>query len=709
MKGISPAPRRRVAVVGAGRISGTHLAVLRIIPSAEIVAIADRDPGRARSLAREAGVEAVFDNVRPLIESGLCDVAHVLVPPPLHRAVAEPLLAAGIDILIEKPLATTSADCAALIEAARLGDARLGVNQNLLFEPTYRALRRTLASGRLGNLRHLDLVWNVPFGSPNGQPGLWMFQQPQNIVFEQAVHPLSQILDLAGPPRAVRALPGPPVLLSTGQPFHATWQISLEMESATAQVFLAFGQTFYSVRLAATCDDGVAVADMVHRRLSIQERSGRQPMFDSFRDGLAQAWSLGRQSSRNLADGLLAALGVKTSPDLLFESMRGSLAAFYAGLDGGCLPVEARFGADLVALCEAITHEIAAPPPIRIPSAAPAPPPGRCDVALLGGTGFIGRQVVGKLLDDGLSVRVLTRSPDGSGWLRRPGVHLVDGDAERREDVERLIRGARVVVDLVYPKEGQEIDRRMLEIAETVAACCLDSGVERLVYLSSIAALYLGDPREVVTGATRCDPLLGRRSEYPRGKAWAEQRLLELHRTRGLPVSILRPGIVLGEGGAPLHPAAGLRVNEQHCLGWGRGEDPLPLVLVEDVAEAVRLAVRSEAAAGRTYNVVGDVRLTAREYVAEVARALNRPLRFHPRSTAAIQAVDLGKWVLKRLLGRKDRAPAIRDVRSGTFRARFDCGDLRRDLGWNPVADRAELIRKGIEVHARREPPPSKA
>lgn len=705
-KGASPG-RRRVALVGAGKISGTHLAILRTLPEVEIVAVADRDLGRARALAREAGVERVFEDVHPLIESGICDVAHVLVPPPLHRPVAEPLLAAGLHVLLEKPLATTSADCEALIEAAERGGARLGVNQNMLFEATYRALRRTLASGRLGNLRHLDLTWNVPFGAPApGQLGAWMFEQPRNMVFEQAVHPLSQILDLAGPPRAVRALPGRPRLLETGRPFHDTWQISLETERATAQVFLAFGQTFYTLRLAATCDDGVAVADMVHRRLTVQERSGRQPMFDSFRDGLAQARDLRRQSSRNLAGELLATLGFRPSPEPVFSSMRESLAAFHAGLAGDRLPVEARFGADLVALCEEIAREVPAAP---APKTDATPRPAlreRCDVAVLGGTGLIGRQVLRKLLDDGLSVRVLVRSPGGGELLRRPGVEVVRGDAERPEDVERLIRGARSVVDLVYPKEGGEVDRRMLEIAGTVAACCLDHGVERLVYLSSIAALFLGDPGQVVTGETGCDPRIEERSEYPRGKAWAERRLLDLYRTRGLPVCILRPGIVLGEGGARIHPAAGHLINEQHCLGWSRSEARLPLVLAEDVAEAVRLALRSEAAAGRTYNVVGDVRLTAREYVAEVARALGRPLRFHPRSTAGLQAIDLGKWVLKRLLGRKDPAPRFRDVRSQTFRAPFDCGDLRRELGWIPVADRVELIRKGIEVHARRGPAP---
>jgi len=55
--------------------------------------------------------------------------------------VAEPLLEAGIHVLAEKPLAATSEDCRALIEAARRGGALLGVNQNLLFNPAYLVTR----------------------------------------------------------------------------------------------------------------------------------------------------------------------------------------------------------------------------------------------------------------------------------------------------------------------------------------------------------------------------------------------------------------------------------------------------------------------------------------------------------------------------------------------------------------------------------------
>ena len=107
----------------------------------------------------------------------------------------------------------------------------------------------------------------------------------------------------------------------------------------------------------------------------------------------------------------------------------------------------------------------------------------------------------------------------------------------------------------------------------------------------------------------------------------------------------------------------------------------------------------------RTMEVVRgerEIRLTAREYIAELARAQGRPLRFHPRRTSGIQAFELGKWLIKRLAGRWDaRLPSYRQLRSQSMQARFDCEDVQRDLGWRPVADRAEFVRRAIEVHAR--------
>ena len=705
----APRPRYRVGLVGAGGISSAHLAALKAIPAAEVVAVADRAVDRARALARQAGIARVCAEARDLADRNVCDVAHVLVPPDLHRSVAEPLLAAGIHVLLEKPLATTREDCQALIDAARGGGALLGVNQNLLFTPAYRVLKPLLESGEIGGLRHLSLVWNMPLAALSGRRfGHWMFRRPQNILLEQAVHPLSQILDLGGRVRAVRSLPGGSVELVPGRRFYSTWQIALELERCTAQLFLSFGQHFRTASLAAVCDDGVARADFENNRLAVERRSRFSTPFDAFWGGFAEARSLGRQSLGNLAGGVLSALALRPACDPFSLSMRSSLKAFYAGLDSGRLPVDGDFGAEVVALCEEAARKVAV---LAVPDPAPessrtlpwAGVSGCCEVALFGGAGLIGRPVLRRLLGAGSTVRVLVRSAAGLPDLfRQPGVEVVEGDSEREEVVERMVRGARTVVDLVYPKEGVEVDRRMVEGARRIVETCLKHGVERLVYASSIAALFLGRPGEVITGGTACDPRPRQRSEYSRGKAASERLLLDLHRERGLPVVILRPGIVVGEGGQPFHGALGQFINEQHCAGWGPGKAPLPFVLVEDVAEAIHLALSVEAAAGRTYNLVGEVRLTAREYIAELARAQGRPLRFHPRRTSRIQAFEIAKWLIKRLAGRWNAwLPSYRQLRSHSMQARFDCEDVQRDLGWRPVADREEFVRRAIEVHAR--------
>jgi predicted dehydrogenase/nucleoside-diphosphate-sugar epimerase len=700
--------RRRVAVVGAGGIADIHVEILRGMPTLEIAAVVDRERGRAEALACKAGGVLVLEDARELVARKLCDAAHVLVPPGAHRSVAVPLLEAGIHVLVEKPMAPGVQECDAMIAAARAGGACLGVNHNLLHNVAFLELERAIRANELGALRHVHAAWSVPLGPlQTRQFGQWMFQRPHNLVVEQGVHPLSMVLRLAGEPLEVQCLPAPPVNLTEGLEFIDTWLVSMRFARCTAQVFLSFGQPMSAVSLTAICEDGVASADLENKRVLRTERS-RFELLGRFAGGVRQARALRGQNLREFLDTALHPLGLRDDPAPFFLSMRGSLAAFHAGIGMGDPLAGARFGRSVVATCESITRTIAsAPPPAaaasparEVASASAAPSP-TCDVALIGGTGVIGRLLVERLTACGKRVRVMARNTARlDDVFRRALVDVVAGNAEAERDVAALVKGARAVVDLYYPKEGADVDRRMLEAAERTARACLEAGVSRLVYLSSTAALYLGRRGEVITGATPPDPRGEKRPPYARGKGLAERRLNELHRSEGLSVCILRPGIVVGEGGAALHPGLGRFINPQHCIGFNDGSVPMAFVLVEDVACAIVLAVDSKTAGGKTYNVVGDVRLTAREYVEELARAFARPLRFHPKSLALDQASEVGKWLLKRAAGRRDaRMQSLRDARSRAMYATIDTTDIQRDLGWRPVADRAEFVRRAIGVH----------
>ena len=172
--------------------------------------------------------------------------------------------------------------------------------------------------------------------------------------------------------------------------------------------------------------------------------------------------------------------------------------------------------------------------------------------------------------------------------------------------------------------------------------------------------------------------------------------MLDMHRQSGLPVSILRPGVVLGAGTSPFHSGIGLYNRQTHCIGWNDGQNPLPLVLGEDVASAIAAAVRTPAAIGKTLNLVGDVRLSARDYTRELGYATDRPLVYHPQPPWLLQGEELLKWCIKRVAGRKLPLPPYHDLKSRGLVSQFDCTAEKALLQWQPETDRDRFLRRAF-------------
>ncbi|WP_158295547.1 NAD-dependent epimerase/dehydratase family protein [Crenalkalicoccus roseus] len=696
----------RICLVGAGYIAQVHAEALRTLPGVRIAAVVDPNPEAARRLAAAHGGTA-HGSAEEVLRAGAVEAAHILAPPDAHRDAALPFLEAGLPVLVEKPLAVSGAECAELLAAARASGVLLGVNQNFVFHPAFVRLRRMVAEGRLGRPRFVDCVYNVPLHQLSvRQFGHWMFHEPGNILLEQAVHPLSQIVALAGPVRDLRALADPPVEIAPGLPFHSGTGITLACERLPAQLRYAVGQSFPFWRLSVVCDDGVAVADILANRVFTHGRTRWLEVVDNLASSGRSAAAILGEGVRNALDYGLSTLRLKGRSDPFFLSMRGSIAAFHAALSGeAAFETDGAFGAGLVEVCERVRDQAFVPAPRRAPALARAKA-APCEVAILGGTGFIGAETVRRFVAAGARVSVMARSvrnlPAIFGDER---VMLHRGDIRDAAAVARAIGEAKVVVNLAHGGGGasfEEVRQAMVGGAETVARACLAQGVRRLVHVGSIASLYLGPQKEAVTGATPSDPRAEERADYSRAKALCDRLLLDLHAREGLPVVILRPGLVVGEGSAPLHAGLGFFNNDQHVIGWNGGRNPLPFVLVGDVAEAILLAGRAEGVEGRCYNLVGDVRPSAREYVAALAEAMGRPLRFHPQRPTWLWAEDLGKWLVKRIGGRAAPLPSRRELVSRGLLARFDCSDAKRDLGWRPVSDPAEFARQAIAVHAPR-------
>lgn len=701
--------RFRTALIGAGFISSSHIEALRAaIPDAEITAIVDRNQALAEAQARRWGIPRTFGDIEALIEAGIADVAHVMVPPDAHAPVTRRLLEAGLDVFLEKPMATSVADCEALAALATEKGRVLGINQNFVFHPTYRAARRILLDERrLGPIRSLHVTFNVPLRQLSaGQFGHWMFKKPVNILLEQAVHPLSQMVDLLGVPTRVDGHPETPLLLAPDRPFHDRWIAEFAFGDAVGQLYLAFGQSFHAWRFTAICDDGILVCDLSAGRVMTQGRAQWPEFLDNLVTGAGLAGRVAGQSVGGAMGYLTGLLKIRPRSDGFFVSMRDSVAAFYRGLAERRAPLDGAFGANLVRICETLAAKVPAQTAEPATSATATQPSVKPELVVFGGTGFIGSHLVERLVAAGRPVRVVSRSADaGRPPFDSPLVEVMRGDVANRADVERAVAGMRQIVNLAHGGGGadwNEIKRTMVDSAVMVGECALAAGAERLVHVGSIAGLYLGDPNEIITGSTPPDPEAESRALYARGKVEADRALGAFARDKGLGLVILRPGLVVGKGTSALHGGLGFFNNEQHVIGWNAGLNKLPFVLVEDVADAIIGALDAPAALGKSYNLVGDVRPTAREFVALLSAATGRPLAFHAQSVDWLYAAELFKWSLKRATGKSVDLPSRRDLLSRGLKAQIDCSDAKRDLGWQPVADEPTFIAKAVEIH--REP-----
>lgn len=192
----------RVALVGLGYIAELHYqAALKA--GADGIIGCDVNPAFAEAFASRPGVEAVVTDLDDVLALKP-DVAHVLTPPNVHFPVATRFVAAGIDVLLEKPMCDRSKDARRLISQADETGALLATNHNLLFYRIWETLKAAVENGTIGALRSIDVRTRRPFPplrANNTAP--WAMRASRNILFEVA--PL--VLDRARPRAVDRRAP----------------------------------------------------------------------------------------------------------------------------------------------------------------------------------------------------------------------------------------------------------------------------------------------------------------------------------------------------------------------------------------------------------------------------------------------------------------------------------------------------------------------
>ena len=234
---------------------------------------------------------------------------------------------------------------------------------------------------------------------------------------------------------------------------------------------------------------------------------------------------------------------------------------------------------------------------------------GQSVVTVFGGSGFLGRHIVGRLAGQGAKVRAASRHPERTDV---PGTRIEAGDidsvyADVRDDasVASAVSGCGAVINAVglYVERGAETFEAIhVRGAERVTRHASRAGVERLVQISGIGADAHSD------------------SPYVRARAHGESAVQEAFDG----ATILRPSVLFGPGDAFFSSLARIaRVTPALPL-FGNGGTRLQPVYVDDVAKAVTKVLAEPRSRGRVYELGGPRTYTYRALLRLMLRQLGR-------------------------------------------------------------------------------------
>jgi 1,5-anhydro-D-fructose reductase (1,5-anhydro-D-mannitol-forming) len=150
----------RWALVGTGLHPDLKIApALKQVPGAELTAVYSRDQGRAEAFAHKHGATAAYADLDALLRDASVDAVFISSPNALHASQTIAAAKAGKQVLVEKPMATTREDAAAMVEACRVAGVKLGVGYHLRQHPGHIEARRLVESGALGTIALAQGQW----------------------------------------------------------------------------------------------------------------------------------------------------------------------------------------------------------------------------------------------------------------------------------------------------------------------------------------------------------------------------------------------------------------------------------------------------------------------------------------------------------------------------------------------------------------------
>lgn len=617
----------KVALVGCGQIARVHAAALDAVPGAAVCAVVDSDECRTRELSALVGGAAAYGDLGLALERERPDVVHVLTPPATHADLAVQALQAGCHVLVEKPMALTVAEADRMVAAADAAGVTLSTCHNYLYKEAVLRAKQLVDAGAIGTVVNVAGFYGVAGEQQSylgtGPGSHWAWRLPGGVFTNFLPH----LVYLQQAFLGEVSIDGVTVASAPGDPHPAELTALTRGRHATGSITMSTRARPYMKSLEVYGSEGVVRADLVRQTCTVQRQRMVPGAVGKVMFALEQAGQLLVGTTRSTFMVLSGRWG--TMPDL-----HAFIHDFYRSLAAGRPPaVTAADGRAMVDVLEQLLAQApglasAAAPALN---AGPSGPRSATERALReGGTlprrvlvtgagGYLGGRLVAALHRCGVEVVALVRDRARVPFDLEHRARVVVGSLDDSAVLQEAMAG----VDVVYHCAAVTTnsapwtthEQSNVRATESVLQAATKAGVQRVVHVSSVIVYGLRRPAggAPVDEAAPHSAAPGRWAYYERSKIAAEQAVARHTEEFGLPVTVVRPGILYGPG-RPVK--VGLVRLGSLRLSIGAGRNRLPLTHVDNAVDCLLLAGSVTAAAGQTFNVVDDPQVSVRELLA---------------------------------------------------------------------------------------------
>lgn len=514
----------KIAVVGAGSMGRHHSkAIKRLDAQANLVAIVDAELTLAQDLATELNVPETFRETHEMLAKVHPDVVHVCTSPASHATITRMVIENGAHSYVEKPFVETTIDAEDLLDLAAKSGLKVCAGHQLLFErPMF--LVAPLMRG-LGKIQHVESYF--AFRQARRSDGRMPFTASEQLL-DILPHPVYLMLHFMQPHIARDAIQVDG--LRVDERGDANLLVSSGSITGCVTVTLRGRPIDSFVRVIGT--RGTVFLDFV--RGIVIPSFGVGSTIDKVLDPYQRALTIAIGSTASLARRFL-------KRQRSYPGLAEAFSTFYTHIaDGGPPPVTTENILHTVALCENVASELTKAKQTSVMITPEKPP----TVAVTGGTGWLGKEVVRQLLEDGETPLAISRRPPlGPEQLR--GAHYLAADLSSKEQVV-LPKSVKSVIHCAAETAGgwDAHQRNSIDATARIVEIMKHAGIPRLVHVSSLAVVD-SKARQPLDEQSMIERKPRQRGPYVWGKLGSEQIVLEAVQSGAIDARIVRPGALV--------------------------------------------------------------------------------------------------------------------------------------------------------------------